>query len=474
MALVQVYGGDINERAELRARWAVQGRDAVQLCLCSFRQAWEDREQFQKRRWRNLVIDSTHMQQEDLSTMNAVGQSVEDRSKTNSENNNSSAPENRECEKSKSSGGISPTQSTDAWCSLLPYFPSERRILLSDGPLPCTLHSLFAWACFLTPHLFPTVTGLRRWLRSRAPGSRSHKVKALLSERDMPGDVTLVEQMQELVRPFFLRRCIRPLEKLWPRPVHSIVACDLTQKQCDACTSLVESAEAKEILQLGNLQRLLVLLFRLRRILNYKGRYNLFQILSVLISPMLGPPPHECLKESEEAIIAANGKSSSALPPTSSKSNGAAATPAERTDVAAIPAISCCSIVGGKCQWQDLASAGERTPLTDAAVLYGLKLDSGLPDQSAAARRAAGEPKTTQVQQRCRASLENCSGKLDHLGDTLLRLRRAGKRVIVCAQQREAVDMLEVFVCCCGIPVIRVTNCLPASVIAVISFTFRS
>jgi hypothetical protein len=32
-------------------------------------------------------------------------------------------------------------------------------------------------------------------------------------------------------------------------------------------------------------------------------------------------------------------------------------------------------------------------------------------------------------------------------------LRREGRRVIVCAQQREAVDMLEVFICCCGIPV---------------------
>jgi SNF2 family DNA or RNA helicase len=273
LLLFQVYGGDVNERAELRARWAVQGRDAVQLCLCSFRQAWEDRQHFQKQRWRNLVIDSTHMQQEDLPFMKAASHSVDDTTKAIGDDNTSSSSEICERDKNRRGDAISSTQSTDAWCSLLPFFPSERRILLSDGPLPCTLYSLFAWACFLMPHLFPTVAGLRRWLRSRAPGSRSHKVKALLSERDMSGDVTLVEQMQELVRPFFLRRCLRPLEKLWPRPVHSIVACDLTQKQCDACTLLVESAEAKESLKLGNLHQFLVLLFRLRRILNYKGRY---------------------------------------------------------------------------------------------------------------------------------------------------------------------------------------------------------
>jgi hypothetical protein len=99
------------------------------------------------------------------------------------------------------------------------------------------------------------------------------------------------------------------------------------------------------------------------------------------------------------------------------------------------------------------------SPLADAAVLYGLKLDNaGIPDQSAAARRAAGEPKTSQVQQRCRAALENCSGKLDHLGDTLLRLRRAGRRVVICAQQRAAVDLLEVFVCCCGVPAMCVRD----------------
>ena len=121
------------------------------------------------------------------------------------------------------------------------------------------------------PHLFPTVNGLRRWLRSRTPGSRSHKVKALLSERDMAGDITLVGQIQELVRPFFLRRCLRPLQRLWPQPVHSIIKCDLTQRQCDACASLVESEEAEGALESGDLQRLLVLLFRLRRILNYKG-----------------------------------------------------------------------------------------------------------------------------------------------------------------------------------------------------------
>jgi SNF2 family DNA or RNA helicase len=552
---MQVYCGSPAERARLRERWRVEGKDAVRICVCPLNLAWDDRQHFAPRRWHTLVLDSTRMTAEDHPSVADLGQQEPSRG-TSPASRGSARGKTKQAKSAKQTMPMTKLKHGWWWPQIDRWFHSQRRVLLVDTALPSRMEGLFLWALFLMPKLFRSEAEVRDWLvakvadddrqrlqrRQRDGGSADGSGARGAGSADVADEDgecwRQLRMMEGLIRPFVLRRRADDLRHIWKAasPVETSVACRLTMQQQQAYQQQLKEEGTAAAIASGDLQQLLPLLSRLRTICNYSG-----------------DAPEDCLRDSEIAIRASNGNAMSDAV-AGDGADGAKGEPAVKAGSALDGrsngrgrssgggrrvATSSMTAVGGQCVIENLcvAAAGARAPIAQAAAAAGIVL-AGSPNSKAAALFAAGvaapgqlaiagqpptaagalkpatasasippsssspvaagavvdaknallgpgspllyvytpafkamgtvsvaaaaaarSPEVTPTQHRCRAALENSSGKLDALGTLLQQLHHTEKlRLVVCAQNRDAIELLELYLCVCGIRAVCVRD----------------
>jgi SNF2 family DNA or RNA helicase len=171
---ILTYYGSLAARKAKRKGWSRPNHFNV--CITSYKLAVVDQVMFRRKRWYYMVLDEAHL--------------------------------------------IKNSQSL-RWQALT-RLNTRARLLLTGTPLQNDVAELWALLHFLMPHLFDSSEEFREWF--------SEPVKQAL-ERNREVSEQIIARLHSVLRPFFLRRLKKDVEKELPSKTEYVVRCQLSSRQ---------------------------------------------------------------------------------------------------------------------------------------------------------------------------------------------------------------------------------------------------
>ena len=101
-------------------------------------------------------------------------------------------------------------------------FNTKRRLLLTGTPLQNDVMELWSLMHFLMPQIFSSQQDFKEWFSN--PFNQSITQNQSLN-------ISVIQKLQSILRPFLLRRLKKDVEKQLPEKVEHIVQCNLSRRQ---------------------------------------------------------------------------------------------------------------------------------------------------------------------------------------------------------------------------------------------------
>jgi len=223
------YHGSSQHRAKLRQGWTKE--NYFHVCITSYQMVVADARVFQRKSWYYLVLDEAqHIK----------------------------------------------NWKSQKWQTLL-RFKSAHRLLLTGTPLQNDLMELWSLMHFLMPGVFASNADFKQWF--------SDPITSKLADG---GDIQrgLVRRLHSVLRPFFLRRLKRDVEKQMPKKFEHVLPIRLSKRQRCLYDEFMDLRDTRHALASGGYHGVLHILMQLRKVCNHP---DLFEE-RVVSSPVCLPP----------------------------------------------------------------------------------------------------------------------------------------------------------------------------------------
>jgi E1A-binding protein p400 len=153
-------------------------------------------------------------------------------------------------------------------------FNTKRRLLLTGTPLQNDVMELWSLMHFLMPQIFSSQQDFKEWFSN--PFNQSITQNQSLN-------ISVIQKLQSILRPFLLRRLKKDVEKQLPEKVEHIVQCNLSRRQRLLYDEYINSDKTKQTLNDSDFFSIMNVLMQLRKVCNHPDLFEARTIESPFI-----------------------------------------------------------------------------------------------------------------------------------------------------------------------------------------------